>query len=108
MRAHHLVREVAYTHVQSPQAAKERIRTDKYIPDQVRAIALENFEAFLPHPHWVHQHAVIALTNPDATEDDYRGALEWAKLAVKIAPDDEEYHETIAELQNRLQPTSNP
>ena len=55
--------------------------------DQVRALALERFDAFATRPEYFIENAWRFVAMPDHAPDKYDQALHWAQVAARTAPE---------------------
>jgi hypothetical protein len=87
MRAYAAVREVIYRIPASPQAARDLIASDQYLPQNVKDFAADHFESLLPHPEKIVMLVQSLVRAQPASAEVRRGAAEWFALVTKVAPE---------------------
>jgi hypothetical protein len=77
------------------------ISDDASLPEDVRCLALANFNCFIPHPFWIHARAEAATETPSLSAAQMENGLAWAELAAQLAPENLTYQKTLVKLQIR-------
>ncbi len=108
MRAYDEVLRVFSTAIPSIDAARQKIKEDPAIPEEVRRVALDQFADFLPRPNWLVRRAENALDDPDATEAQYSVALEWAEAAAEMAPESKRIGAILTKVRDHLKTVAEP
>jgi hypothetical protein len=103
MRAHSEVRQLLLTAVPSLDSARERLDQDQHLPPEVREELRKYFPVFLIHPSHFEQRARAILEDPGASPMDYRYALEWARTASDVAPENDRFRETLEAVLERVE-----
>jgi WD40 repeat protein/tRNA A-37 threonylcarbamoyl transferase component Bud32 len=85
----------------NPDVAKSMISDDASLPEDVRCLALANFNCFIPHPFWIHARAEAATETPSLSAAQMENGLAWAELAAQLAPENLTYQKTLVKLQIR-------